>query len=204
MVYWCKSLIQERDLTLKCSKCGMSIPYQKDSVKCIRCDQEPLAPYILELKAYRFLPQGRMASPEWIWKHEMEIDAVEKKVEFESDYADNSSEKQPASGILEFSLPERIFKPFNVHTFDDEFIKVKYFPSNHPVKNTVSGFFRISCSVDTDSTVYYAAPGDGGSFVPLQSNGRIIDAKVLLQGVSLICMTKLGYARLIAVTLKRC
>lgn len=205
MVHWCKSLIQERDITLKCSKCGMSIPYQNDSVKCICCDQEPLAPYILELKAYRFLPQGRMASPEWIWKHELNINSEEKKSELEeSASTENTLEKQSVSEKLEFSLPERIFKPFNIHTFDDEFMKVKYVPSKLQIKNSVSGYFRFSCSAEADCAVYYADPGDGRSFVRLRSNGRIIDAEVLLQGVSLICMTKFGYARLIAVTLKRC
>ncbi len=205
MAHWCKSLIQERDITLKCSKCGMSIPYQNDSVKCIGCDHEPLAPYILELKAYRFLPQGRMASPEWIWKHELDIDSTENKPESEQpDSNENALEKQSSSKKLDFSLPERIFKPFNIHTFDDEFMKVKYVPSRLQAENKVSGYFRFSCSAEADCTVYYADPVSGGSFVRLQSNGRIIDAEVLLQGVSLICMTKLGYARLITVTLKRC
>lgn len=209
MVHWCKALIQERDLTLKCSKCGMSIPYMDNSFKCICCDAEPLAQYVLELRSYRFLPQGRLNKAEWIWRHELYFNSSEQQSAPQSQNGESSAlHDKAADDSQSFNLPERIFKPFNVQSFDDPFVRVKYIHGKRVQSDSdghLSGFFCFSRLSDSDSKVYCAEADRGGVFSLLPPSGRIFDAESLIHGgMSMICMTKMGYARLIAVTLKRC
>ncbi len=207
MFHWCRALIQERDMTLKCSKCGMSIPYLPGtSAKCICCDADPLAPYILELQSFRLLPQGRMKQPEWVWHHELDPDLPMLKVSSSSDSPSGESEqfRECLKDSLLFTLPERIFLPFNIRSFDDSFMQVKYIPARTSADGTLSGYLRFSPVSDSDCQLYFAGLATEGRFCKIDSNGRVVDQEEILRGFSIVCLTKQGYSRLVNVNLRRC
>ena len=145
---WARELFRARDLTLKCTRCGMTLPIRDAAdAKCPCCDVSPSSPAVLELKAYALLPGGRCPEPEWIWHHEIE---------------------NPDEHWL-FRIPTRVFRSFDMRDHDQPFLQAEYRSggtgagqgagSTGPHEDKAGGFVFLRKLSTDDSRIWVLAPG---------------------------------------------